>query len=222
VKADAQGNEIWSRRYESEENILSSGGGPAADGGVVVLGYILRFPVDDNDTRLFKVDADGNEVWVRTWTDGKSSGYAFTTTSDGGYLISGIQSFPEDPARSKSDALLIKVDAEGNELWSVTYGERNMIDTAHRVLETSAGDILCIGWRSADFHTWNDDLLLAAFDASGTLLWEEVSRRYAHTLYHGFAEHPDGSVVVAGSVSRAGQPFRIQLMRIEFESGGTE
>ena len=219
VRTDAEGHEIWSKRYVTTDNVLASGAALADGDGIVVLSYIIRYPIDDNDIRLFQVNADGDEVWSRTWEDGKASGYDMIPTSDGGFLISGIRSYPDDPSRMKADGMLIKVDAEGGEEWLVTYGEPDMVDTAHAVLETADGRYICVGWRERDLNTWTDDILVAAFGPDGTLLWEDVTRSYAHNLHEGFLEAPDGSLIIAGSASRPGRSFRIQLLKMTPEEG---
>ena len=218
VRVDADGREIWSSRLASPENTLASGAALAIDGGVVVLSYILRYPIDDNDIRLFQVDPDGNEIWSRRWADGKTSGYDMIGTSDGGFLISGIRSYPDDPERAKADALLIKVDASGNEEWFVTYGEPDQVETAHAVLETADGRYICVGWQERDLNTWRDDILLAVFDRDGTPLWQDVTPSGEHNLHEGFSEHPDGSFVIAGSASRPGRSFCIRLRKMDPET----
>ena len=40
------------------------------DGGALILATILHFPKQDADIHLFKVDAAGNELWSRTWSEG--------------------------------------------------------------------------------------------------------------------------------------------------------
>jgi len=215
VRIDAEGREIWSRRYETDENVIASGCAMADDGGIVVLSYVLHYPIEDNDIRLFKIDEDGDEIWSRTWEEGKASGYDLVSTSDGGFLISGARSFPEDPSYEKADALLIKVDGSGNEIWLTAYGEPDMVETAHVVTETANGHYVCVGWKERDLYTWTDDILVIAFDRYGGLLWENVARTVKHNIHEGLAQHSDGSFVVVGSASQPGRPFRIQLLVID-------
>jgi len=215
VRTDQEGNEIWSRRCVTEDNVIASGGAIADDGGVVVLTYVLYYPIDDNNVRLFKIDAAGVELWSRTWEEGKASGYDLIATSDGGYLISGARSYPDDPERAKADALLIKVDGDGCELWTTTYGEANQVETAHAVTETSDGQYVSVGSQLPDLYTYRDDIYLVGFDANGTLLWESVTPTAKHNMYEGFVQHPDGAYVIVGSAARPGGPFRIQLVVID-------
>ncbi len=213
VRTDEAGNEIWSRRYDTEDNVIASGGAIAADGGIVVLTYVLHYPIDDNNVRLFKVDATGAELWSRTWEEGKASGYDMIATSDGGYLISGMQTFPDDPERAKADALLIKVNGDGCELWTATYGEADQVETAHAVTKTSDGQYVSAGSRLPDLYTYRDDIYLVGFDANGSLLWESVTPTVKHNMHEALVQHPDGSFVIVGSAARPGQSFRIQLIK---------
>ncbi len=213
LKVDAEGKEIWSRRYTTTDNVIVSGGASAPDGGVVVLTYRLGYPVDDNDILLAKLDSDGNEVWSRAWTDGDASGYGLVATRDGGYAISGMLADPDDPALKKGDALLIKVDADGNEIWSRSYGESSMIETAHVVIETAAGHFVCVGWQEVSFDDYGDDLCIAVFDGDGTPLSMSVTPTSAHNMYEGLLECPDGTLIVTGSAAQAGRVFRIQLIK---------
>ncbi len=215
LRTDAEGNEVWSRRYTTTDNVIASGGALAPDGGVVVLSYRLGFPIDDNDIVLVKLDSEGNEVWSKAWTDGDASGYDLIATRDGGYAISGMLVRDGSPAPGKGDALLIKVDADGTELWSRTYGLPNMIETAHVVIETAAGHFVCVGWQETSFNVYGDDRYIACVDASGTSLWERVTPTFMHNLYEGLVECPDGSLIIVGSAAQPGRVFRIQVIKTE-------
>ncbi|MBE0636423.1 PQQ-binding-like beta-propeller repeat protein [Candidatus Bipolaricaulota bacterium] len=215
VRTDANGNEIWARRFDRDENIVSSGGVATADGGIVILAYVLLYPLDDNDIVLFKIDADGNEVWSRTWDAGKASGYDLIGTSDGGYLICGTQSFPDGADQVPADALLIKVDEDGYEIWQTTFGDRSLSETAHVVTETRGGQYVIAGWQQPDLYTYVDSILLVAVDANGIPVWAEVTPTTAHNTFGEIHELPDGSFVIVGAVAIPGRPFRLQVIRTD-------
>ena len=215
VRTDANGNEIWSNRYETQDNVVTSSCAVAPNGGIVVLSYILHYPLDDNDIVLRGLDASGAELWSRSWVDGMASGYDLISTSDGGLIISGLQSFPEDPSRTKADVLLIKVDETGNEIWSVTFGMPDWVETAHAVTETSDGNYICVGWQSASLYARTDDILLAAFGREGAPLWETVISSDAHNVHGCIQQHADGTYVIVSSSATSGDPFRIQLLKVD-------
>jgi len=215
VRTDGQGHELWSRRMESEANTIAFGSASADDGGIVILSSILYYPVNDNDIVLTKLSSDGDEPWSRSWTAASASGYQIIATSDGGFAMSGVRSVPGDPFREKADALVIKVDADGSEMWSATYGDENLVETAHAIAETADGGFVSCGWQTPDLFTPGDDILIAAFDRSGALLWEDLTPSLAHNLHARIFQRSDGSYVIAGSAARPGQSFRIQRIEID-------
>ena len=85
-----------------------------------------------------------------------NSGYAFallhsmTKTSDGGFALAGAMETSEDA----EDFLIVKVDSQGNELWSKTYnsgtypdssGELPRYDEATAVIQTRDGGYAILG-----------------------------------------------------------------------------
>jgi hypothetical protein len=76
---------------------------------------------------LIKVDENGNEVWSRTWEKDTIGARDLVQTADGNYLITGSYSSSDD-VDSNEDFLFIKIDPDGNELWTGTFGDPDMID----------------------------------------------------------------------------------------------
>ena len=71
-----------------------------------------------NDIWLLKYDLSGNLVWERNYDFGVTSEYGtrLALDSQGNIIVTGIQSVP-------SDWITIKVDPQGNLLWSNVYAE---------------------------------------------------------------------------------------------------
>ena len=213
VRTDGQGRELWSRLIESEANTIAFSSVPTDD-GIVILSGILHYPANDNDVVLTKLNADGDDVWSRTWAIGSALGYSINTTSDGGYIISGLRSFPGDPTLAKPDLLLIKVNADGDETWLTTYGDPSLMEAGDAVTETADGGFVSCGWQTPDLYTPGDDILIAAFNRSGAVLWEDVIPSSAHNLHVRIFSLLGGTYVIVGSARQPGQSFRIQLIRI--------
>ncbi|MBN1137411.1 MAG: DUF885 family protein, partial [Anaerolineae bacterium] len=180
LKVDGEGNELWSRAYDSEENVLAAGAVQTADGGVVVLATITDFPEPDDDILLIRLDADGDEVWSRTWEEGVLTAHALAEATGGGYLIAGSTATPDATADAKEDFLFIQADADGHEMWRSTLGEPDVIDYGVALSRTADGGYIVVGERTADRITWESDITLVKIDARGRPLWRQV-RPATHT-----------------------------------------
>jgi hypothetical protein len=90
--------------------------------------------------------------------------YCIKITNDGGCIIAGETNY----GASTTDALLIKTDSMGNQMWAHHYGG-NSNDLFRSVEQTSAGDYIAIGATSS--ATGN---FLVKVDSAGTLLWSRT------------------------------------------------
>jgi hypothetical protein len=213
-KVDANGNEIWSRDYPSEHNILTSGGALTPDGGFLLLATITHFPDPDDDILLTKVDGNGDELWSRTWTEDKCNPYDLVQTPDGNYLITASY-VPAGPADAKEDFLFIKVDPEGNEIWRSTFGHPDMIDYGVVLTPAAGGGYVAVGEQTPDHYTWETDIKWVKIDEEGQLIWERA-RTASHTMFSAILQHPDGGFVVAGGMS-VGSMFNIVLIKTDHQ-----
>jgi hypothetical protein len=96
---------------------------------------------------LIKTDAEGNMLWEKTFSiKGDHSGaYSVQPTIDGGYILTGMTG---RGFLNYYDALLIKIDAEGNMLWNRTFGG-TLVDEAYSVQSTGDGGYIVAGTTGA-------------------------------------------------------------------------
>ena len=82
----------------------------------------------DNDFWLIRVAANGYKLWERSFGGSGADGLlCLTATSDGGFLLGGYTGSPADGTKTSTNdgpwrAWLIKVDADGNQVWDHCYG----------------------------------------------------------------------------------------------------
>jgi hypothetical protein len=202
--ADTGGNELWSRAYGGDDNVMVFDGLQTADGGLLLLATIMYYPENDDDIYLLRVDAGGNEVWSRTWQEGLAGGAGLVATGDGNYLLVGSYSPPEVMDREKTDVIFIQVDAEGNELWRNVYGDPEAHDSAALLAATADGGSIAAGDTGGDLSSWNEDIALLKLDAQGRLLWRQVIPTQSHQMYGELLQSPDGGYALVGSIARNG------------------
>jgi hypothetical protein len=199
AKTDPEGNELWTRTFGADNNLITAGCVQASDGGFLALATLMRFPAPDDDICLVKVDQDGNEVWSRTWEEGTMTAYDLIPTSDGNFLIAGSLAPADDVDRLKADFFFIKVDQQGNEIWMNTFGDPGMIDYPELVTETGDGGYLVIGQWERDLSSGLSDIILVKIDGNGQPVWQDIIRVGAHSMFGDLLQLPDGKYIFLGS-----------------------
>jgi hypothetical protein len=103
IKTDANGNELWERIFSMPGNMSRFVAQQTFDGGYILAGANHLIGADKMETLLIKTDADGHEIWERTFKD--ASCLSAEPTSDGGYIVMGTKN---------GDIWLKMTDSEGN------------------------------------------------------------------------------------------------------------
>ena len=105
IKTDDNGNLQWE---EAVSGLGTERGGAVrqtTDGGYVVIGSFVDQNWGTESTHLLKTDANGNQLWDKTYEGGRL-GTSLELTDDGGYIITGLSSI--------YSFYLIKTDGSGN------------------------------------------------------------------------------------------------------------
>lgn len=215
AKIDAKGNKIWSQTFGGKNNLLTSGGVEASDGGFVVLASLLRFPEPGDDIYLLKLDKNGNKVWDRTWEDGTMAAYDLIRTADDNYLIAGSYAPIGDAAQPKADFLFVKVDQQGQDVWTSTFGDPAMMDYPMAVTQTADGGYIAAGDWIKDWSGASVGLIsITKIGPDGKLVWEKTIKPAGrHNVLRTWLQLADGSCLLVGS--RLTQKFSIYLMKVD-------
>ena len=112
--------DTWFKTYGGNQDDVGWDILLAGDGGFFILGTTnLQFePEMRGDVYMIRTDAAGTVLWEKTYGgEGYEAGSTIVQADDGGLVIAGVTtSF----GAGGMDAYLIKVDQDGNELWSKT------------------------------------------------------------------------------------------------------
>lgn len=166
VRTDANGTLLWSRAYGGPQDDQGYWCQQTPDGGFILAGYTFSFGVGGRDWWIVKTDANGDSMWSRTFGGAQHDGCVdVSLTEDGGYLLSGITRSYGDP---DGDFCLFKVDANGDSMWSHTYGNQ-WEDLAWSAKQTWDGGYVVAG--RTNRSNGMADVLLIKTDANGDSLW---------------------------------------------------
>ncbi len=172
VRIDDDGNQLWNQSYARVGGYVErfwhvvecSDGGFAATGNAPA--DILSL---NDDVLVLRTDANGNQLWNRTFGGSNSEvGWGIVEVSGGGYAII---SETDQYGAGLADMWLIRLDANGNHLWNKTYGGSG-VDTGFSLVETSGG--FALFGRTESIGAGGSDLWLVRVDASGNHLWNQT------------------------------------------------
>jgi hypothetical protein len=145
-----------------------------------------------------KTNSEGDSLWADGFSGGpgRSKGFAATETADGGYALAGYLA----PLSGQTDPrgvemLIVRVNADGDRLWTRTCGRLNHNESAHAILETADGGFIVAGGYPYDYP--EEGLFLARLEADGSILWTYSADGPLIRVYD-LAILEDRSFVVAG------------------------
>ncbi len=156
----AAGDTLWTRTYGGPTIEWGYGLGCTDDGGYIMTGYALT---DNPDLYLIRADADGDTLWTRTFGgQGSDVGFSVEECVDNGYILAG---WTESYGAGGEDLLVIKYSAEGDPLWTLTFGTSGY-DKAYYVQQTCDTGYVVAGyqWKSQNGY----DACLIKIDANSS------------------------------------------------------
>ncbi|RKX69193.1 hypothetical protein DRP53_08950 [candidate division WOR-3 bacterium] len=194
VKTDANGNTLWTKTIGGTSGDWGRSVRQTADNGYIIAGITFSYGAGGGDVYLIKTDADGDTLWTRTF--GGSSwdeGYSVQQTSDGGYIIAG---YTKSYGAGEADVYLIKTDADGNALWTKTFGGTSG-DWGRSVRQTTDNGYIIAG-RTYSYGAGDDDVYLIKTDADGDTLWTKTFGGSSWDEGYSVQQTTDGGYIIAG------------------------
>jgi hypothetical protein len=173
-----------------------------SDGGFVITGSTSSFGAGGVDIYLIKTNSSGDTLWTRTYGgSGYDTGRCVRQTfPDSGYIIVGST---DSYGTGGLDIYLIKIDTDGDTLWTKTYGGIHE-DAGYSVQQTTDGGYIIAGYVA--FWTLEDPgIYLIKTDSHGDTLW---TKRYggSQAEYSGEVVQtlPDSGYIVVGQTGSFG------------------
>ncbi len=200
VKVDPEGNQQWSKTFGGRGDDEAKCVQQTSDGGYVIVGYTESYGAGGADFWLVKVDSEGNQQWSKTFGGrGDDKAKCVQQTSDGGYVIVG---YTESYGAGGADFWLVKVDSEGNQQWSKTFGGADD-DGAYSVQQTTDGSYIMAG-STLSYGAGQEDFWLVKVDADGNEQWNRTFGGVKDDLAWSVHQTSDGGYIIAGYTSSYG------------------
>jgi hypothetical protein len=190
----------WDNTFGGSDHDRGYSVAETSDGGYIITGQTNSYGAGLRDVYMIKTDADGNELWNKTFGGSNYDvGRSVAQTSGGGYIITG---YTDSYGAGLNDVWLIKTDASGNEMWNKTFGSSGE-DYGYSVAEISGGGYIIAG-NTESYGAGGDDVWLIKTDASGNEIWNETFGGSGWDYGYSVAETLDGGYIITGHTSSYG------------------
>jgi hypothetical protein len=144
VKITADGDSIWSKKYQKTSTSYFNSIQPLSDGNFMLTGSTLHSRCEiDRDAWILKIRPNGDTIWSRNYdVNSDDIFYAIQPTSDNNYILAG-DTWSGDTVRG----LLMKIKPNGDSIWSSTFGKTIATDFRN-IKPTCDGNFLVTGYGS--------------------------------------------------------------------------
>jgi hypothetical protein len=155
----------------------------------------------------FAVPAFSQQRWERNYGGVRDDeGFSVQQTLDTGYIVAGAtMSFG-----NYLQVYVVKTNAEGDTLWSRTYGGPG-IEYGTSVQQTSDGGYIVAGYSDSLLN--NGQVYLIKTNASGDTIWTRTYGGTSYAVGQSVQQTSDGGYIVAGMSDSFGDSMQVYLIK---------
>ncbi|MCD6501467.1 C10 family peptidase, partial [bacterium] len=164
VKLDDDGDTIWTRSFGNRDDETALSIAATSDGGYILAGY-----ASDGSTErgcVVKTGSDGHEIWSQDYLDDTRFN-SVCEVSSGGYILAG-RMLPGP--LGQSDILLVRIDSDGDTIWTKTYGGVSD-DIGNSVVEAGDGGFVLAGKSRSFGMPLFYSFLISKVTSTGDSVW---------------------------------------------------
>lgn len=227
AKIDANGNHLWSKRFGDVSSQYGTAVSVDSAGNTVITGYFYG-SVDfgggsltsagGDDIFVAKFDANGNHLWSeRLGGTGMESGKAVAVDNAGNVFVTGGLGGEADlgggllASAGGQDAFIIKLDGNGNHLWSRRFGDGQDQVGNGIAVDASTGSAVFTGSFAGSVSfgggalasAGGQDVFVAKLDANGNHMWSKRFGNGQDQVGRTVAIDGGGNVVFTGNMAGA-------------------
>ncbi len=185
------------------------------DGGYVITGMVSGRGNGSTDINLTKIDSQGKLVWTKNFGGQEADeGRDIIKTSGNNYLLVGsTESFRESP--NAKHIWVVKIDTQGNKIWTQTYGKPANISEAHAVTEANDGGFVIVG-STISLEGGNFTHITAIkIDGNGSKIWEKIYTSEFNQIAHDIISTKNGFTIIGNGEAPANGKWDMWLLHID-------
>jgi len=201
AKISTEGDLIWDESFGGDRDEHAGGIQETDDGGALVVGNSTSYGRGYKDIYIAKLNQKGKMVSSFIVGGKKNdSAEALARTKDGNMVLVGYR---ETGRAGNTDFYLLKMDQNGQKIWSQTYGGEQS-DRLNSVVATDDGGIVATG-TTGSYNSENTDMSVMKLNADGKMLWHKIYGFKYYEYGNAVATTADGGVMIAGGTNTLGK-----------------
>ncbi len=152
--------------------------------------------------------------WAKTFGDSTGINHEYIRslqiTSDEGYIITGYSEAYGSGPIGWSDIMVMKLDSDGNQTWTKTFGENGVNELAQEIQQTSDGGYILAG---------GSNTIVLKLNATGTQVWAKDYSGTHDLKIQSIKEVSTGGYIIAGLMDSYGSQNSENIV-IKLDSAG--
>ena len=166
IKLSTDGTTITEKSIDLGKDELFRSAELTPEGEFLVIGYTRQDETSQTDVLVVKLSSDLQVQWSKTIGGPENdSGWEIKPTSDGNYIISGST---ESFGAGDEDVYLIKINAEGDTLWTRTFGGTR--EDQGRGCDIDSQGSLIVAAKAVGLF-FSPDMYMVKTDPQGSAIW---------------------------------------------------
>ena len=218
IKLDSDGNFLWQKSYGVINHEVGYDIIELNDKGFLMVGYKDYYTVAGKDIYLIKIDSVGSKQWEKTFGSSGAYdeiGYSIHEAYPAGYLIC---SSTNSRGNGWYDPQIIKIDYDGNMVWSGIYSGSSRENTRWTSSPTFDGGAVIIGTTTyfQNEPGSDEDIFIIKIDQNGQQLWDKAFEGGESDWGWAVKETCINDLIIIGSTKSYGRGlYDIMLMKTD-------
>ena len=215
TKTNAAGAELWSHRFDRQQEDGGNHLMAMRDGGFLITGHTALSYGKLCDGFLVRTDADGNELW-RAIVGGADDDVCFASIEllDGSIVTVGRT---EDAATHRFRVLFAKLDASGNQVFMKQLGDDQPC-MAVQIQPSSDGNLFLAGFDYFSENTRDSRLMVMKCSLDGDILWKKTVENLSGSWGNTLIPAPNGGCIAVGGIRSLEDSFeKACLVRFDID-----
>jgi len=222
LKTDAFGEQQWKKYIGHQHRDQGFCVRELAD-GYIITGHTMSY-TEPGDIYAVRTDTEGNVIWDNYFgTNQIDYSYDILPVSEGQFLIAGTKGgfYNVDLTIFRipdCDALLIRIDGEGEQVWQKLYGGDGH-DWFWSVKPSPQAGYYCLG-STQSYGEGSFDMYLVKIDDAGEELWYKTFGGSRFDYGQSLSVAPDGNLYLLGTTQSFGQNGSTDLYLVKTDPLG--